>query len=77
MEAGGATFADVCKVTVFVKNVADREKINGIRKEYFSTSLPTSTPVEVSAFVRDDVLVEIDAIAVLPDGKDLIQGAGN
>jgi enamine deaminase RidA (YjgF/YER057c/UK114 family) len=29
LAAAGATFADVCKVTVFVKNVADREKING------------------------------------------------
>ena len=68
MEAGGATFADVCKVTVFVKNVADREKINGIRKEYFGTSRPTSTLVEISAFVRDGVLIEIDAVAVLQDG---------
>jgi len=68
LEAAGATFADVCKVTVFVKHVADREKINSVRKEYFGASRPTSTLVEVSAFVRDGVLVEIDAIAVVPDG---------
>ena len=51
---------------MFVKSVADREKVNGARKEYFGASLPASTLVEVSAFVRDGVLVEIDAIAVLP-----------
>ncbi len=64
LEAAGASFADVCKVTVFVKNVADREKINGVRKEYFGASRPASTLVEVSNFVRDGALVEIDAIAV-------------
>ena len=69
LAAAGATFADVCKVTVFVKNVADREKINGIRREYFGASRPASTLVEVSALVRDGALVEIGAIAVLPDGK--------
>ena len=42
--AAGATFADVCKVTVFLKNIADREKVNA-----------------------DDFLVEIEAIAVLPE----------
>lgn len=66
LAAAGATFADVCKVTVFVKNVDDREKINTVRKEYFGASRPTSTLVEISRFVRDGILVEIDAIAVLP-----------
>jgi reactive intermediate/imine deaminase len=66
LAAAGATFADVCKVTVFVKNVDDREKINTVRKEYFGASRPTSTLVEISRFVREGILVEIDAIAVLP-----------
>ena len=64
----GATFADICKVTVFVKNIADREKINGVRKEYFGASRPASTLVEVSRFTRDGCLVEIEAIAVKPSG---------
>ena len=66
LAAAGASFADVCKVTVFVKNVDDREKINTVRKEYFGASRPTSTLVEISRFVRDGILVEIDAIAVVP-----------
>ena len=66
LAAAGATFADVCKVTVFVKNVDDREKINTVRKDYFGASRPTSTLVEISRFVRDGALVEIDAIAVVP-----------
>jgi 2-iminobutanoate/2-iminopropanoate deaminase len=66
LTAAGATFADICKVTVFVKNMADREKINIVRKEYFGTSRPASTLVEVSRFVHPDCLLEIEATAVLP-----------
>jgi reactive intermediate/imine deaminase len=65
--AAGATFADVCKVTVFLKNAADRERVNTVRKEYFGSSRPASTLVEISRFVRDDLLLEIEATAVLPE----------
>jgi 2-iminobutanoate/2-iminopropanoate deaminase len=67
LAAAGATFADVCKVTVFLKNVADREKVNIARKEYFGPHRPASTLVEISRLVRDDLLVEIEAIAVVPE----------
>jgi 2-iminobutanoate/2-iminopropanoate deaminase len=66
LAAAGATFADVCKVTVFLKNVADREKVNIARKEYFGPHRPASTLVEISRLAREDLLVEIEAIAVLP-----------
>ena len=49
LTAAGATFADICKVTVYVKNMADREKINTVRKEYFGASKPASTLIEVSS----------------------------
>ncbi len=65
LAAAGGGFADVCKVTVYVRNMADRERINTVRKEYFGASRPASTLVEVSRFVRDDLLLEIEATAVL------------
>ena len=65
LTAAGATFADVCKVTVFLKNIADREKVNVARKEYFGAHRPASTLVEISQFVRPDILVEIEATAVV------------
>jgi 2-iminobutanoate/2-iminopropanoate deaminase len=65
LAAAGATFADVCKVTVFLKNMADRAKVNVARKEYFGSHRPASTLVEISKFVRDDILVEIEATAVV------------
>jgi 2-iminobutanoate/2-iminopropanoate deaminase len=67
LAAAGATFADICKVTVFLKNVNDREKVNTVRKEYFGAARPASTLVEISRFVRDDILIEIECTAVLPE----------
>lgn len=54
-------------MTVFVKNMDDREKINTVRKEYFGSSRPASTLVEVSRFTQPDCLLEIEATAVLPE----------
>jgi 2-iminobutanoate/2-iminopropanoate deaminase len=68
LTAAGATFADICKVTVYVKNMGDREKINTVRKEYFGASKPASTLIEVSRFVSSDYLLEIEAIAVISEG---------
>jgi 2-iminobutanoate/2-iminopropanoate deaminase len=67
LAAAGASFADVCKVTVFLRNVGDREKVNTVRKEYFGAHRPASTLVEISRLVRDDLLIEIEATAVLPE----------
>ena len=69
LSAAGATFADVCKVTVFLRNINDREKVNTVRKEYFGAHRPASTLVEISRLVRDDYLIEIEATAVIPERK--------
>lgn len=66
LTAAGATFADVCRVTVFVRNMADRERINTVRREYVGPHRPASTLVEISRFVRDDLLLEI-AAPLLPE----------
>lgn len=69
LAAAGATFADVCKVTVFLKNIAHREAVNTVRKEYFGKHRPASTLIEISQFVRPELLIEIEATAVLPEKK--------
>jgi len=69
LAAAGATFADVCKVTVFLRNIGDREKVNTVRKEYFGAHRPASTLVEISRLVRDDYLIEIEATAVIPEHR--------
>jgi reactive intermediate/imine deaminase len=62
----GATMDDVVKVTVFVTNLAEHfSAIHEIRAEFFSSDYPASTLVEVSRLVDPDMLIEIEAIAVV------------
>lgn len=69
LAAAGASFADVCKVTVFLTDVDEREQVNTVRKEYFGAHRPASTLVEVSRLALPDMRVEIEAIAILPEGR--------
>lgn len=66
LDAAGASFADVLKVTVFLTDIDDRPRINPVRQEYFGAARPASTLVEVSRLVRPDFLVEIEAVVGLP-----------
>jgi reactive intermediate/imine deaminase len=62
----GANFADVVKVTVYLRRIEDRAAVNTVRRRFFGESRPASTLVEVSAFVVPGALVEIDAVARQP-----------
>jgi reactive intermediate/imine deaminase len=66
LKAVGAGAEHVVKVTVYLTDVADRQKINPIRQRYFGGHRPASTLVEVSALVLPALKVEIEAQAVLP-----------
>ena len=66
LEAAGGRSSDVVKVTVFMRDVAMRPRINPVRQEFFGEHRPASTLVEVSRLVHDDLLLEIEAVAVLP-----------
>ena len=67
VEAAGGTLNHVCRVDVFVRNMEHFDVIHRVRREYFSPPLPASTMVEVSKMVSPDYLIEMSAIAVLPD----------
>lgn len=67
LDTAGATPADIAKVTIFMRDAAQRPLINPIRQEFFGSHRPASTLVEISRLVRDDLLLEIEAVAQLPD----------
>lgn len=67
VEAAGGTMEDICRVDVFVRNIDQFETIHKVRRLYFKDPPPASTMVEVSKMVSPDYLIEINAIAVLPD----------
>jgi 2-iminobutanoate/2-iminopropanoate deaminase len=66
LEAAGASFADVVKVTLFLVDIDDRARINPVRQEFFGEARPASTLVEVSALVLPEFLIEVEAVAVVP-----------
>ncbi len=65
LTAAGATWSNVVKTTVFLKDMNDFATVNSIYAKYFeSNNAPARACVEVSRLPKD-VLVEIDCIAVV------------
>ena len=64
LEAAEVTWGDVVKLTYFVTDMSGIASLRAIRDEYVDTQHPpASTLVGVSRLFRDDVLVEIEAVA--------------
>ncbi len=63
LEAAGASLAQVVKVTVFLKDMADFAAMNDVYKEFFSEPYPARAAVAVKTLPKD-APVEIQAIAV-------------
>ena len=69
VEAAGGTMADIVKVTIFVTDISQREKVWQARREFFSGNFPASTLVQVAALADPSLKVEIDAVAHIGAGK--------
>lgn len=67
VEEAGGTLNDICRVDVFIRNMEHFETIHKVRREYFDVPAPASTMVEVNNFTSPDYLIEINAIAVVPE----------
>jgi 2-iminobutanoate/2-iminopropanoate deaminase len=68
LESVGATFDDVVKVTIYMKDLNEFSAMNEVYSEYFKNSPPARTTVEVSRLPRD-VRIEIDLIAIVKQAK--------
>lgn len=66
LESAGAGMNNVVKTSVFLKNMADFETMNTIYAEFFTGTKPARATVEVARLPKD-VLVEIEAVAVLSE----------
>ena len=61
----GATFDNIVKVTIFITDMSHFKEIHEVRAKYFKKDFPASTLVQVSRLVDEDMLIEIEAFAVL------------
>ena len=65
LEAADASWPDVVKLNFFVVDVTQIGAVREVRDEFVNTGQPpASTLIEVSRLFRDDVLIEVDAVAV-------------
>jgi 2-iminobutanoate/2-iminopropanoate deaminase len=65
LAAGGSSFADVVKVTIFLTDVDDRPEINPIRQEFFGETRPASTLIEASRLAIPGAKIEVEAVALV------------
>lgn len=62
LESAGSGLNSVVKTTIYLKNMDHFQKVNAVYSEYFESSKPARSTVEVSRLPKD-VLIEIDCIA--------------
>jgi reactive intermediate/imine deaminase len=67
LAAAGASFDNVVKVTTFVTDISQIQVLRELRAEYYSVDPPASTLVQVVQLALPEFMIEIEAIAVVPD----------
>ncbi len=67
LREAGAKLEHVCKITIYIIDPRYRESVYRVVGKWLKGVYPVSTGIVVSALARPEWLVEIDAIAVIPE----------
>jgi 2-iminobutanoate/2-iminopropanoate deaminase len=67
IESAGGTMDNVVKLGYFITDVAQIQTIRNVRDKFINTKTPpASTLVQVNKLFRNDILIEIEATAIIP-----------
>jgi len=69
LESAGSSLADVVKINTFLTDLSRYSEYGKARTEAFPNGVPASTVVGTTALVRPELLVEVEAIAVIGSGE--------
>jgi enamine deaminase RidA (YjgF/YER057c/UK114 family) len=70
----GGDFSDVVKTTTFTTDVEEYHRVSDERLKYFRKDLPTSALVGVVRLAHPDLMIEIEAMAVIPTDRFKAEG---
>ena len=67
LEQAGARIEDVVRTVIYVTDIGDADQVGRAHSEVFGSVRPASTMVQVSALIRPEMRVEIEAYAVIDE----------
>ncbi len=68
LESVGASFDNVVKLNMYVTDISQLAALREVRDKYVNTKTPpASTLVEVRKLAREELMIEIEAVAALPE----------
>jgi enamine deaminase RidA (YjgF/YER057c/UK114 family) len=65
LQQAGATMKDVVRVRMFVTDISQWQEYGKAHSEFFKDIKPCNTMVEVSALIKPDYMIEIEATAII------------